>query len=69
MLSSPLAVDGWVTCSGTHSLTPTDVDNLERKTLATVTALDDYSYMVDDEAPSMVTFKQVWEIVLDGRNT
>lgn len=42
VLSSPLALHASVTCNGSHALTAEDVDNLERRSDAIVTAVDEY---------------------------
>lgn len=60
VLSSPLGLGAVVTCTGTHELTAEDVDNLERRSDATVTAMDEYAKEVSaTETDLVVTFAQV----------
>lgn len=59
VLRSPLAVDGGVTCTGTHEVTASDVDNLERESTATVNAVDVYEYIVRATATTSVALEQV----------
>lgn len=58
-LAYPLAVDETVTCSGAYSLTVQDIDNLERITIGTVTAKDEYSYEVGASDTETVALSQV----------
>lgn len=57
---SSLAVDGQVTCMGNHVVEVSDVENLERKSTATVTAVDKFDLAVRDTASMVVALKQVW---------
>lgn len=59
LLSSSLALEAVVTCNGTHELNIADVDNLERRSTANVTAVDKYSKEVAAAAAMVVAFEQV----------
>lgn len=60
MLSSPLGLGAVVTCTGAHELTAEDVDNLERRSGAEVTAVDKYRKEVSATATDVaVAFAQV----------
>lgn len=59
VLPSPLNLDSVVTCNGTHVLTATDVDNLERRSGGIVTAVDQYNKEVSATATAVVMFEQV----------
>ena len=59
VLTSPLALGAWATCTGSYIITPADVDNLEKRSEATVTAVDKYDTVVQDEASVNVGLDQV----------
>lgn len=59
LFTAPLAVDAVITCSGTHVLTAADVDNLERTTIGTATAKDEYDYKVEASSSETVSLSQV----------
>ena len=60
VLSSPLGLHARVTCTGLHELTAEDVDNLERRSDAIVTAVDEYAKEVSAAKTEVVVpFAQV----------
>ncbi|CAM9789547.1 unnamed protein product, partial [Ectocarpus sp. 6 AP-2014] len=69
VLPSPLSLDSVVTCNGTHVLTATDVDNLERRSGGIVTAVDQYDKEVSAAATVVVMFEQVGSIDLLLKST
>lgn len=54
VLSSPLDLHASVTCTGSHEITADDVDNLERRSEAKVTAVDVYAKEVWAAEPEVV---------------
>lgn len=65
VLSSPLALDTVVTCNGTHVLTATDVNNLERRSSAVATAVDEFNEEIMAAATAVVVFEQVKSLRTD----
>lgn len=63
VLSSPLGLHADVTCTGSHELTAEDVDNLERRSDASVTAVDEYGKEVSAaKTDVVVAFAQVMRL-------
>lgn len=58
-LLTPLDTNAWVKCTGSHNITTADIDELERKSGATATAVDEYDYVVQATAAVKVELKQV----------
>ena len=59
VLASSLALDAEVTCTGSHAVTAADVNNLERDSSASVTAVDGYMTEIQDERTVTVGLDQV----------
>lgn len=59
ILASSLALDAEVTCTGSHAVTAADVNNLERDSSASVTAVDGYMTEIQDERTVTVGLDQV----------
>lgn len=59
VLTSPLAADASVVCTGTYTLTAQDINNLLRTNLATVKASDQYDYEVEASVTDTVMLEQV----------
>ena len=63
MLSSPLDLHANITCTGSHELTAQDVDNLQRRSDASVTAVDEYAKIVSSAVTDVVVaFAQVMKL-------
>ena len=59
VLTSRLDLDAVVTCTSSHEITATDIDNLERDSSASVVAVDAYFTEVHAEATVTVGLDQV----------
>ena len=59
VLTSSLGLDAEVTCTGSHAVTAADIDNLERISSASVTAVDEYMTEVEAQATVNVGLDQV----------
>lgn len=59
VLESELELAAEVTCTGSHVITAADVDNLERESSASVTAVDEYSTEVTASSTEIVVLDQV----------
>ncbi|CAB1117937.1 unnamed protein product [Ectocarpus sp. CCAP 1310/34] len=69
VLASSLALDAEVTCTGFHAVTAADVDNLERHSSASVTAVDVYMTEIQDERTVTVGLDQVGSVQLRLEST
>lgn len=59
VLTASLALYAEVMCNGSYVVTAADIDNLERASTASVTAMDDYMTEVEAEAAVNVGLDQV----------
>lgn len=69
VLTSLLAADDSVLCTGTYALTGDDVDNLGRESLVTVSAQDKYGNDVVASVAETVTLEQVRSVRIISRCT
>lgn len=70
VLSSPLVMGEWVTCIGSSILSASDINDLERDSSTSATAVDAYNFSVGAIATTHVAFEQVcWYSIADPEST